>query len=107
MLEVRKREGALRDLIAIWVWYADHAGTEIADRFYDAVESTLMSIAKTPEMGMRVPSGKKAEPGLRKIPVGGGFGKYLLLYVRVDGGVDLVRVVHGNRDLTALGLLKP
>jgi len=41
MARVLKREAAKRDLIAQWVWYAENASTEVADRFLRAVDSTL------------------------------------------------------------------
>lgn len=53
MARVLKREAAKRDLIAQWVWYAENAGIEIADRFLDAVEATLISLAAHPESGAR------------------------------------------------------
>ncbi len=103
MVQVNTRESADRDLTAIWVWYVDHAGYEIADRFLEAVTQTLAVVGQSPDIGARI---GKHGAGLRRIPVGNGFGKYLLIYVRADGGIDLVRVLHGSRDLEALGLLK-
>lgn len=63
----------------------------------------MATVAQSPDIGARI--GKRGA-GLHKIPVGNGFGKYLLVYVHADGGIDLVRVLHGSRDLTALGFLK-
>jgi toxin ParE1/3/4 len=37
-------------------------------------------------------------PGLRYLPVR----RYLILYREVTGGIELVRVVHGARDVPAL-----
>ena len=37
-------------------------------------------------------------PGLRSFPVG----RYLIFYVPLTNGVDIVRVLHGSRDLVAL-----
>lgn len=97
---------AVRDLTAIWVWYADQGGTEIADRFYEAVEQTLESVARSPEIGVRVESRVKALAGMRRIAVGGGFGKHLLFYVSTEKRIELVRVAHGMRDLETLGFVK-
>jgi plasmid stabilization system protein ParE len=41
MARVRKREAAKRDLIHQWVWYAENASIEVADRFLEAADSTL------------------------------------------------------------------
>ncbi len=34
MGRIRKREAAKRDLIEQFVWYAENAGLEVADRFF-------------------------------------------------------------------------
>jgi plasmid stabilization system protein ParE len=71
MARVLKREAAKRDLIIQWVWYAETATVEVADRFLAAA-------------------------------VSGGFEKILLFYFPLRDGVDLVRVVHGSRQLGQL-----
>ncbi len=80
MARVQKREAAKRDLIAQWVWYAENAGIDVADRFL-----------RKPEL-----------QALRRFPVSDGFEKILLFYFPLEDGVDLVRVVHGSRDLEGL-----
>lgn len=37
-------------------------------------------------------------PGLRSFPVG----KYLIFYRLIDGGLEIVRVLHGARDIENL-----
>jgi hypothetical protein len=39
---------------------------------------------------------------MRRFPVSDAFGKILLFYFPLLDGVDLVRVVHGGRDLERL-----
>jgi hypothetical protein len=41
MARVLKREGAQRDLIHQWIWYAENASIEVADRFLVAADNTL------------------------------------------------------------------
>ncbi len=53
MATVRKREAAKRDLIAQWVWYAENADLDTADRFLRAADSTVSMIAGQPEAGYR------------------------------------------------------
>jgi len=53
MATVRKREAAKRDLIAQWVWYAENADLDTADRFLRAADSTVSMIAGQPESGYR------------------------------------------------------
>lgn len=66
MAQIRKREAAKRDLIAQWVWYAENAGVEIADRFLAAVESTAATFAEYPKSGIALISSVHHLQGLRR-----------------------------------------
>ncbi len=102
MARVLKREAAKRDLIAEWVWYAGNASTELADRFLQAVGRTLSLLAAQPESGIPSFIRKPELQGMRRLPVSGGFEKILLFYFPLQDGIDLVRVVHGGRDLAQI-----
>jgi toxin ParE1/3/4 len=99
---VLKREAAKRDLIAQWVWYAENAGIEVADRFLAAVDSTAATLARQPEIGIPLPLKKAALQGVRRFPISDGFEKILLFYFPLQDGIDLVRVVHSARDFGRL-----
>lgn len=102
MARILKREAAKRDLVAQWVWYAENADIEIADRFLTAVERTLTLLAAQPEMGGTFCVRKPELQGMRRFPVSDGFEKMLLFYFPLKDGVDLIRVIHGSRDLERL-----
>jgi|SRR6516162_1920841 toxin ParE1/3/4 len=102
MARVVKREAAKRDLIAQWVWYAENADIEVADRFLNAAEKTLTLLSTQPEIGAHFFVRKPELQGMRKFPVSDGFEKILLFYFPLKDGVDLVRVAHGSRDLDRL-----
>ncbi len=102
MARALKRAAAKRDLIRQWIWYEDNANIEIADRFLAAVENTLGLLATQPESGGSLSVRASDLQGMRRFPVGGGFEKILLFYFPLDDGIDLVRVVHGSRDLERL-----
>ncbi|MSV34293.1 MAG: type II toxin-antitoxin system RelE/ParE family toxin [Bryobacterales bacterium] len=99
MARVRKRETAKRDLIAQWLWYAENAGIEVADKFLQAADATLSLLATQPESGAPVFVHELELQGMRRMPVSGGFEKILLFYFPLNDGVELVRVIHGGRDL--------
>jgi toxin ParE1/3/4 len=99
MARVVKREAAKRDLIQRWVWYAENATLEVADRFLNAADDAIAAAAKHPESGQPVFSGRRDLQSMRRVPVGDGFEKTLLFYFPLSDGVDLVRVLHGNQDL--------
>jgi toxin ParE1/3/4 len=99
---VRKREAAKRDLIAQWVWYAENADVETADRFLRSAEDTASMLATQPEAGYRFFVRRPELQGMRRFPVSNGFEKILLFFFPLKDGIELVRVVHGNRDLDRL-----
>lgn len=39
--------------------------------------------------------------GLRRVPITG-FGNYLIFYRPIEGGIEVVRVIHGARDLPSV-----
>lgn len=97
-----KRESAKRDIIQQWVWYAENASIEVADRFLLAVDNTLRLLCAEPELGAVLLVSKAQLDGMRRFPVSDGFEKILLFYLPSRDGVDLVRVVHGSRNLARL-----
>ena len=97
-----KREAARRDLVQQWVWYAGNAGIEVADRFLQATDKTLDLLSTQPESGAAFFVRTPELQNMRRYPVSDGFGKILLFYFPLQDGVDLVRVVHGSRDLERL-----
>ena len=80
-----------RDTTEIWVYIAED-NFDAADRLIDLFNEKLALLADHPGLGqMR----DDLAPGLRSFPVG----KYLLFYRPMAGGIELVRVLHGARDL--------
>ena len=102
MARVLKREAAKRDLIAQWVWYAENASIDVADRFLGATEKTLASLSAHPEAGTPLFIPKAELHGMRRFPVSDGFEKILLFYLPLKDGVDLIRAIHGSRDVERL-----
>ncbi len=102
MSRVLKREAAKRDMVQQWVWYAETAGVEVADRFLEAANSTMELLAAQPESGKLFQARKRSLQGMRWFPISDGFENILLFYFPLEDGVDVVRVVHGSRDLERL-----
>ena len=80
------------DLDTLWLYVAERGGIETADRLIDAIIERFPLLASTPGMGF---AREDFAPGLRSFPVG----DYLIFYRRVSGRIDIVRVLHGSRDL--------
>lgn len=45
---------------------------------------------------------KPQRAGIRLFSVSDRFGKLLLFYMPVEGGIDLIRVIHASRDIGSL-----
>ena len=61
----------------------------------DEIERTLRLLARNPELGQAV---EQYRAGLRQFTVG----SYVLFYEPIDGGVRLVRMLHGARKMDEL-----
>jgi toxin ParE1/3/4 len=74
---------------------------DTAVRFYDRVQESFEFLADWPQAGTRRRTRDPALRGLRSYPIRG-YRTYLVFYLPLaDGGVDIVRVIHGARDIPA------
>ena len=85
---------AAEDLETIWVYIAQDS-RDAADRFVLYIQGVFESILMYPLSG-------RARPELRNDLRSAPYGNYLILYRPTDSGIDIVRIVHGARDLEAL-----
>jgi toxin ParE1/3/4 len=85
---------ARQDLLEIWE-FAARGGPDKADRLTWAIEEKCRLVAEFPEMGR---SRQELAPGVRSALVE----RYIILYRRVEVGIQVLRVVHGSRDLPRL-----
>jgi toxin ParE1/3/4 len=95
---VIKLPQAEADLIGCYAYLGENATIETADRFLDAAERTLAILAKSPGIGAGYKSAKRELSGIRSLPVSK-FKKYVLFYNTFDDRSELVRVLHGARDI--------
>ncbi|MFM2410718.1 MAG: hypothetical protein RL481_1546 [Pseudomonadota bacterium] len=70
-------------------------------RFIDAARVSFTALGDTPHMGGKVQSQNLAFSNLRKWRVAG-FGNYLIFYLPLDSGADILRVLHAASDWWAL-----
>jgi len=94
MPTIKRTEQAEEDLIDIWLYIA-HDDVHAADRVLDEIEEKFSLLAEQPRLG---PARPDIAPDLRYLPVR----RYLILYREITGGIEIVRVVHGARDVPAL-----
>jgi toxin ParE1/3/4 len=95
---VRRRDRARQDLIDIFRYLAREAGVRTAGRFFAQAEATFEELADQPRMGTRYEAENPAFGDIRYFPIKR-FKKYLVFYLPAAHGVDIVRVLHGARDI--------
>ena len=85
---------AKTDLVEIWDYIADDSEAR-ADAFIETIDQKFHALARRPNMGRL--RDELAE-GLRSFPVG----RYVIFYRPIPEGVEIVRVLHGARDLDSI-----
>ena len=94
MPQVTRRPLAETDILEIWDYIADDS-LAAADRWVDHLDEQFRVLATQPMMGR---ARDELAPRVRSFP----FGRYVVFYVPLDDGIDVVRVLHGARDIDAV-----
>jgi toxin ParE1/3/4 len=93
-LQVLKLPLAQLDLLEIWVFIGEDSPSH-ADRFLDLIEAKLRMLAEVPGLGRSRP---ELANNLRSFPVG----EYHIFYRAGKHRFEVVRVLHGARDIEAI-----
>jgi toxin ParE1/3/4 len=88
------RPRALSDLAEIWSYIAAD-NVSAADAFTDLIGDKVQALSRRPGMGRARP---ELAAELRSLAVG----SYGIFYLPLSNGVDIVRVLHGARDIEAI-----
>jgi toxin ParE1/3/4 len=94
MSQYRVSDAASADLVDIWLFIAQD-DAHAAARFLRKLVSRFPTLASMPDMGRRR---EELADRLRSFPVG----NYVIFYRPMERGIEIVRVLHGARDLPAL-----
>jgi toxin ParE1/3/4 len=94
---VHRRAEARLDLLQHFV-YIGEDNVDAAKRFLTATHEACRLLARMPGMGALREFKSPKAAGLRSWPIKG-FENYLIFYLKTDTGIDVVRVLHGARDL--------
>jgi len=97
MPRVFRRAAANRDLIDHFVYLAENASVEVADRFLARVEESFYTLAEHRAMGIVLTLQPPELQGLRKWQVKD-FEQFLIFYLPRSDGVSIVRVIHAAQD---------
>ena len=93
MARVTRRPQAAADILEICDYIAEDSIVE-ADRWVDRLDEKLALWATQPMMGR---SRDELAPRVRSLP----FGRYVVFFEPLSDGIDVVRVLHGSRDIDA------
>lgn len=94
MNQYRVSDAASADLEEIWLYIAQD-DPDAADRFIRTIVSRFPTLASMPRMGRHR---EELAAELRSFPVD----NFVIFYRPMDGGIEVVRVLHGARDLPPL-----
>jgi len=96
-----QRPAARRDFITHYLYLAEHASLDVAQRFRKAVEGTYEDLARMPEMGFARKLREGRHSGIRLWPVRD-FGNYWIAYHPHRAGVAIERLFHAKQDYTRI-----
>ena len=82
------------DLLEIWFYIAQDSPVN-ADRFLDKLKEKALKLCEYNEIGL---DRSELAESLKSFPVD----RYLLYYRPTSAGIELVRVLHGSRDINTL-----
>ena len=92
-LKVELSVAAEEDLLAAWN-YISHDDMDAADALLDRVAEVCQKLAEWPDLGRERP---ELGRDMRSFPV-----ETHVVYYRVRSDVEVVRVLHGRRDVDAV-----
>jgi toxin ParE1/3/4 len=94
MPTIVKSPRAREDLIEIWEFIAaddEHS----ADEFVAIIDEKFRVLAERPSIGRLR---NELVEGLRIFPIG----RYVIFYLAIPDGIEIVRVLHGARDVDSI-----
>lgn len=94
MAKFRRTAEAENDLLSIWRYIAEDK-PQAATRLIHTIDEKCAMLAENPQLG---PTRPDIAPELRYFAVE----NYLILYREVADGLEIVRVLHGARNLNAI-----
>src|SRR4051812_16771007 len=89
---VRSPEARL-DIAEIWAYIAED-NPPAADRLLSRIDRAIAFLATQPKSGKSI---QELAPDLRFMPTGA----YLIFYRPIEDGIEVARILHGARDISA------
>jgi toxin ParE1/3/4 len=96
---VLRRPRAEEDIVETVTWLRENASPRVAVEFVDALERTVTLLSRHPLAGSPMVGTRLQIPGLRSLPIPET--PYLVFYLGRAERVEIIRVLHGRRDIDA------
>jgi len=97
--KIARRDRAVQDIVELADFIALDS-IQAADRFLEATEGAFHLLAENPNAGAQRTFHSATLRGIRMWPIRG-FEKHLIFYRRIPDGIEVVRVLHTARDISA------
>jgi toxin ParE1/3/4 len=101
MKKVIYRPRALLDLKETASYLSIEGNAEVADRFLDAVQESAKTLVGMPGIGALCAFHNPRLRSTRRIPITG-FENWIMFYQVTEKHIDVIRVLHGARDIAAI-----
>lgn len=95
--EIRVRPEARREIVQTTDYLRRSASPAKAENWGDRVIETLQFLARNPGLGEPLNDPRVRLKGVRIGPVTK-FPHYLVIYRPIEGGIEVLHVIHGARD---------
>lgn len=93
-MRVVRTELADNDLLEIWLYIGD-VDPDVADRIIDQIDARCESLSRNPQLGV---GRDNLLPGVRCLIEG----NYGIFYRISTDQIEILRILHGARDLAAI-----
>lgn len=95
------RPRADRDIDEQALYIAAHSSVAMGQRFYDSIQATFNLLATHPSLGTKTHFQNIHLKDTRFFPVKS-FEHHIVFYKHIPRGLEVIRVVHGARDMEHL-----
>ena len=97
MPRIVKHRKALRDVLEVFVYIGDQ-NMDAAERFLFAFDADVKRFATMPNIGSIRTFDHPKLANIRSWPISG-FENYLIFYRTTEAEIQILRVIHGARDI--------
>lgn len=101
MPAVVQKQQALEDILEVALYLEAESSEELAYRFLDALDATFAQLAAMPLIGHSLEFESEEAQGVRIWRVSD-FEAWLVFYRPTASGIEVIRVLHGARNLPTL-----